>query len=73
VFFQLTTDTPPADDLPIPGMASFGTLLRAQALGDFESLDSRDRRGTRVHLAQPLASGLDAFAHAIEDAVSAKA
>ncbi len=73
VFFQLTTDTPAADDLPIPGMASFGTLLRAQALGDFESLDSRERRGTRVHLAQPLPSGLDAFARAIEDAVSAKA
>ena len=72
VFFQLTNDTPAADDLPIPGMPSFGTLLRAQALGDFEALDKRDRRGTRVHLAAPLAAALDAFANAIEDAVAVK-
>ncbi len=72
VFFQLTTDTPAAEDLPIPGMPSFGTLLRAQALGDFEALDKRDRRGTRVHLIGSLGTALDAFEHAIEDAVSAK-
>jgi transaldolase/glucose-6-phosphate isomerase len=73
VFFQLTTDTPAADDLAIPGMTSFGTLLRAQALGDFESLDKRDRRGTRIHLTGPLQTALGAFAKAIEGAVSAKA
>ena len=72
VFFQLTNDTPARDDLSIPGMASFGTLLRAQALGDFEALDKRERRGARVHLAAPLATALDAFAHALADAVSAK-
>ena len=73
VFFQLTIDTPPVDDLPIPGMPSFGTLLRAQALGDFESLDKRDRRGTRVQLSGPLDAALNALEHAITDAVSAKA
>ena len=73
VFFQLTTDTPKSDDLDIPGMVSFGTLLRSQALGDFESLDSRDRRGARIHLALPLDTGLEALADAIDDAIVAHA
>ena len=73
VFFQLTADTPKDADLPIPGMVTFGTLIRAQALGDFESLDSRDRRGARIHLTLPLGRALEAFSAAIDDAVSAKA
>ena len=73
VFFQLTTDTPKADDLDIPGMVTFGTLLRSQALGDFESLDSRDRRGARFQLALPLDAGLEALADAIDDAIAAHA
>ncbi len=73
VFLQLTHDTTPADDLPIPGMLSFGTLLRAQALGDFESLDKRDRRGARVHLSGATGAALRTFARAIDDAVTAKA
>jgi len=72
VFLQLTVDTAKERDLDIPGMATFGTLLRAQALGDFESLDKRDRRGMRVHLTGPLDLALVAFANAIDDAVSAK-
>jgi transaldolase / glucose-6-phosphate isomerase len=72
VFFQITTDTDPATDLLIPGMVSFGTLLRAQALGDFESLDKRDRRGARVHVTIPLPAALDAISAAIDDAVAAK-
>jgi len=72
VFFQLTTDTDPSRDLDIPGMVTFGTLLRAQALGDFESLDKRNRRGARFHLHAPLAKAIEALTSAIEDAVSAK-
>ena len=73
VFIQLTTDTPKADDLQIPGMVTFGTLLRAQALGDFESLDKRDRRGVRLHFTASLAQALEALGNAIDDAVAAKA
>jgi len=73
VFLQLTTDTAAAIDLDIPGMVTFGTLLRAQALGDFESLDKRDRRGARVHFTLPLEQALEALANAVDDAVAAKA
>jgi transaldolase/glucose-6-phosphate isomerase len=72
VFLQLTADTDPAVDLAIPGMPTFGTLLRAQALGDFESLDARNRRGIRVHFTVPLARALEAFAAAIDDALSVR-
>jgi transaldolase/glucose-6-phosphate isomerase len=71
VFFQLTYD--PAADLQIPGMVGFKTLQRAQALGDFESLDKRNRRGIRIHFPGDAKAGLAAFAAAIDAAVSAKA
>jgi transaldolase/glucose-6-phosphate isomerase len=72
VFLELTTE--PASDLPIPGMGyGFRTLLRAQALGDFEALDRRGRRGLRLHLAAPLDASLAALAAAVADAVSATA
>jgi transaldolase/glucose-6-phosphate isomerase len=71
VFFQITYDPP--FDLPIPGMVGFRTLQRAQALGDFESLDQRDRRGIRVHFPGDAKAGLAALASALEAAVSAKA
>jgi transaldolase/glucose-6-phosphate isomerase len=73
VFFQLTIDSDKKEDLNIPGMVTFGTLLRAQALGDFESLDKRNRRGARFHLTAPLSKALEALTNAIEDAVSARA
>jgi transaldolase/glucose-6-phosphate isomerase len=72
VFLQLTADTDAATDLPIPGMATFGTLLRAQALGDFESLDNRDRRGARLHFTVPLVLALEALGNAIDDAVAVR-
>ena len=71
VFFQITYDAP--FDLPIPGMVGFRTLQRAQALGDFESLDKRDRRGARIHFPGDAHRGLVALAAALEAAVSAKA
>ena len=70
VFFQITSDAP--FDLQIPGMVGFRTLERAQALGDFESLDKRDRRGTRIHFSGDLEAGLLALTEAIDNAVAAK-
>jgi len=63
----------PPFDLAIPGMVAFRTLPRAQALGDFESLDKRNRRGVRVHFTTDVKAGLAALASALETAVSAKA
>jgi transaldolase / glucose-6-phosphate isomerase len=71
VFFQITYDAP--FDLPIPGMVGFRTLQRAQALGDFESLEARERRGARIHFPGDAHRGLEALAAALEAAVSAKA
>jgi transaldolase/glucose-6-phosphate isomerase len=71
VFFQITYEPP--FDLPIPGMVGFRTLQRAQALGDFESLDKRDRRGIRIHFPGDPKVGLTAFAAALEAAVTTKA
>jgi transaldolase/glucose-6-phosphate isomerase len=60
VFVQITADV--ADDVSIPGeMFSFGVLVQAQALGDFQSLASRDRRAIRVHLGADVAAGLRAL------------
>jgi transaldolase/glucose-6-phosphate isomerase len=70
VFLQLTAD--PTFDLAIPGMGTFKTLERAQALGDFESLDKRGRRGFRLHLTAPLETALPALAAAVDDAFAAK-
>ena len=66
LFLQITAD--PVDDIEIPrqktkkasgkrkasekGM-TFGTLERAQALGDYEALEARKRRVLRVHLPSP--------------------
>jgi transaldolase/glucose-6-phosphate isomerase len=51
IFLQLTTDV--TDDIAIPDEdLTFGTLERAQALGDFEALVSRNRRIYRIHLTQ---------------------
>ena len=72
VFVQITADVP--FDLPIPGMnVGFRTLIAAQALGDFLSLDKRNRRGVRVHLKGDLEKGLQALSAAIDDALTAKA
>ena len=49
LFIQITQDD--AADLEIPcEMYSFGTLARAQALGDLEALQARNRRVIRIHL-----------------------
>ncbi|HZZ64096.1 MAG TPA: hypothetical protein VFE17_01230, partial [Candidatus Baltobacteraceae bacterium] len=71
VFVQITAD--PSFDLPIPGMnVGFRTLIAAQALGDLQSLDKRNRRGVRVHIKGDLESGLRTLQTAIDDALTAK-
>ena len=48
---QITTE--PEADVPIPGEPySFGTLISAQAVGDFEALRSHRRRCMRVHMSK---------------------
>ncbi len=49
IALQITADNPV--DAEIPGEAySFGALIRAQALGDWQALHARGRRALRVHL-----------------------
>ena len=57
VVVQFTADD--QADLPIPGEAySFGIMKSAQALGDFQSLQRRQRRALRVHLGGNVKAGL---------------
>ena len=68
---QITADDP--DDPMIPGMnVGFRTLLAAQALGDWMSLDKRRRRGVRVHLKGPVEPALRALVAAVADALAAR-
>ena len=51
--FILITADPEADlDIPTEGL-TFGTLIRAQALGDYEALIEAGRKVLRVHLSSP--------------------
>jgi transaldolase / glucose-6-phosphate isomerase len=57
VFIQITADD--LNDAVIVGEPfTFGVLKQAQALGDFQSLASRDRRAIRIHLGENIAAGL---------------
>lgn len=57
VFLQITADD--ARDVPLPGEPfGFSVLKQAQALGDFASLASRNRRAIRVHLGTDISAGL---------------
>lgn len=57
VFIQLTDDD--TVDREIPGEPyTFSTLKQAQALGDFSSLESHQRRALRVHLGSDVEGGL---------------
>ena len=49
LFLQVVDDT--GDEIPIPGQPfGFGKLIRAQAAGDFASLQERGRRAARIRL-----------------------
>jgi transaldolase/glucose-6-phosphate isomerase len=71
VMLQITGDE--SSDPPVPGMkVGFRTLLAAQALGDWQSLDKRNRRGVRVHLKGDINAGLRALLGAVDDALTAR-
>lgn len=66
VFIQLTADN--KEDAPLAGESfTFGVLKQAQALGDFQSLSSRNRRAIRVHLGADIAGGLRALLRIVQD------
>ncbi len=52
LFIQIISDVKEDMQIPKEGM-TFGTLIRAQALGDYETLVARQRRVIRVHLSRP--------------------
>jgi transaldolase / glucose-6-phosphate isomerase len=67
VFIQVTADD--LEDAVIVGEPfTFGVLKQAQALGDFQSLASRDRRAIRVHLGADIAAGLKTLLEIVKTA-----
>ena len=68
VFIQIVADAP--FDLAIPGMpVGFRALIAAQALGDLQSLDKRERRGVRVRIRGDVAAGLEELLGAVDHAL----
>ena len=70
VFLQLTGG-PDGDgahgDVAIPGEPfGFGALVRAQAIGDFQSLASRGRRAVSIDLGNDVDRGLEQLAQAVK-------
>ncbi len=57
LFLQLVDE--PTADLPVPEMSySFGALIRAQALGDFQALRQRGRRVLQISMGNDIPAGL---------------
>ncbi len=68
VFLQLTGGG--GNDVPLPDEKfTFGVLCRAQAIGDFQSLESRNRRAVSVNLGDDVDAGLKALADVVKNAV----
>jgi transaldolase/glucose-6-phosphate isomerase len=64
VFVQLLDD--PAEDLKVPETNySFGELIKAQALGDYQALKQRNRRVLRINLGRDVAAGLERLAEVV--------
>jgi hypothetical protein len=73
LFLLLTADPASAGDAAIPGAAySFGALIRAQALGDLESLAAHEKPVLRLHVGSDVSAGLAAVHHAVERALAAR-
>jgi hypothetical protein len=69
VFVQIVAE--PRQDLEIPGQRySFGTLIRAQALGDLRSLAAHGRRAVRVDLGDEVAGGLARLRRVVEEGLA---
>jgi len=68
VFLQITTHY--KEDLPVPNHAyTFGTVITAQAQGDFTVLAKRKRRVLHIHLKRGPAEGLVRLVQLINDAL----
>ncbi|HYC58783.1 MAG TPA: bifunctional transaldolase/phosoglucose isomerase [Thermoanaerobaculia bacterium] len=68
VFLQLTGG--PQLDIPIPGEdLTFGQLVRAQAIGDYESLAGRNRRALSIDLGTDVDAGLERLAKIVKTSV----
>jgi len=68
-FLQLTADHP--SDVEIPGRPfSFGQLVDAQALGDFEALEAHDLPVLRVHLGADVDAGLASLERTLREALA---
>ena len=64
-FLQLVARHP--HDLPVPGAGySFGTLIDAQAIGDFQALEAHDLPALRIDCSDDPGTGLDALRHTLE-------
>jgi glucose-6-phosphate isomerase/transaldolase/glucose-6-phosphate isomerase len=69
MFLVITAAHP--EDVPIPGAKyTFGQLQFAQALGDFESLSSREKPVLRLHLSKGAEVGLPKLQNALKQALS---
>ncbi len=69
VFLVITANH--ANDVPIPGAKySFGQLQMAQALGDYESLWTRNKPALRLHLTQGASAGLPQVQQVLGQALS---
>jgi len=68
LFVHITADD--AEDLPVPGEAySFSVLKQAQALGDLQSLRSKNRRVARFHLRKSVQAGLAELSDLVDAAM----
>lgn len=67
-YIQITCD--PRHDLEIPDhQYSFGTLIKAQATGDFEALQKHHRRAIRLHIRGDHAHGVELIREALLEAL----
>jgi glucose-6-phosphate isomerase len=68
IYIQITAE--PQRDLNIPGQQySFGTLIKAQAMGDMQSLEKHGRRVIRLHIKGDHAAGVEAIREAVRGAI----
>jgi transaldolase / glucose-6-phosphate isomerase len=64
--FLQVVDTP-GEDLEVPGAGyTFGQLIRAQSLGDYQALNQKQRRVLRIDLGTEVRGGLQRIAEAVD-------
>jgi transaldolase/glucose-6-phosphate isomerase len=69
VFIQITADA--VKDVAIPGEPyTFGTLIRAQAVGDLQALKSHKRRAVRIHLGEDVKGDLRQLQESVHKAIA---